>query len=328
MSLTCLKVARNPKIGDSAEISLNTQSYATEIDVRDSYKVVFSDRTATPLDAAVATDGTTAIPAIGSKFTTSGVGANVICNRVNPKRRKEAPQIFDVEVEWKNLVPQGSGAKWNINISVQPVRYEQDAWVDKTSPTPQNVFASNGQPYSPTLKKIYFDEEINVSFDCGATEAQNVLDATGDGVTSGCKGHFNDAPLTLTVNGVARTFPTATLLYASPRYSTVYVGAPPYDWKFELAFQYRCDNWLDVLPDRGTYGIFDGGAAYVALGLSQFQKLIINDVFGTPVTEPVLLNGSGLPLPNVAPGSTQTPVTKTYDMYGPADFTSLLSGIS
>ena len=331
---TCTRVARNPKIGDQINVTLNPQTYETDLELTDTYKVQFSDSTATPIDAAVATDGTNAIPQIGTKYGTSGTAAQLICLHINPVRRRETPTIFDVQVTWRNIVLQGTGARWNINIAVRPIRYEQDAWVDKTvtgGGTGVPIVNSANQTFNPTLKKIFYDEEIDVSFDCGATEAGNVITATGDGVTSGCKGHYNPGPITLTVNGVARTFPAGTLLYGAPEYSTVYVGSPPYDWKFALNFQYRRDGWKDQVPDRGYFSVIDNGAGWAAAGYAaRYTKQTFKDMFGDPVSEPILMNGSGAALPDVAPGTVTTPTLLTFDNYGPGttgDWTSLLSGI-
>lgn len=293
---TVLKVWRDPKQGDQYQSVLNLSNYQEDITALDSYKVRFADNYGTPSQAKVAFDGTTTIPRIGSANADG-----LICTRVFPKRSTQHPTIFEVQVEFKNVPPAQSG-KQNVNISVTPSIYEQDAWFDADNNPIQN---SAGDRYNPTLKKAYYDADIQVTFDCDGSTAQAAINAG-----EACEGKYSKGAVTMTVNGVTKTYGAGTILFLTTGYSTIYTGVAPYSWKMNYHFRYRADGWKNIVIDRGLRENVGG------------KMVPICSAGGVRVSEPVNLDGTGLA---AAPGVTKT---QTYDMYGGADFTALLEGIA
>src|ERR1700722_15868656 len=106
MSLTVLKVSRDPRTGDQFTATLNTQTYVVDMQLTDSYTVQFSDATATPLDCWVANDGTTRIPPVGSLYAVRGTPTVLTYVSIVPRRDPGNPCVWRVQVQAKNIIPQ------------------------------------------------------------------------------------------------------------------------------------------------------------------------------------------------------------------------------
>jgi len=302
-----VKVWRDPLIGDQYDLTLDTDQYTLNQQLTDSYKVLFDDASATPPEAAIASDGTTRIPSIGTPY------GSMICQRIQPRRATNDPRLWSVQVEYRNIPPK-KGDKWNVNVKVRSVSFEQDGWQDVDK---KDVVNSAKQSFNPTLKRVFYDEELTVSFETQKmSECITAIDE--------CRGKYCDASVTMSINGVSLTFAKGEMLFVSPDYETIYVGEPPYDWKVAYIFRIRktppaAPNgvkgppmaWKDYVVDRGYYT------------LNADKKVIAGDKYGQHHGEPILLDGQGKELP--AGGQ---PFYLDFDMFGPASFGNLLSGIS
>jgi hypothetical protein len=215
-------------------------------------------------------------------------------------RTKESPFCFLVTVNWgstsESPVQFPTGAKWNVEISVDGVEYSQPAYKDVNGAALVN---SAGDPFDPPLEQTYYDEEITVSFNTRTVDASAIESA---------RGKTNSASFSFTVAGLSRTFATKTLKLVKASYSTVYENNDSY-WKVSYVFRHRVDTWTRTVLDQG-YNAWDSVAS---------KLVIIKDKNGDPVNTPAMLDSDG--------AVTDTAHFLDFQMEGTASFSTLFTGL-
>lgn len=266
-----------------------------------SYLVEFDDK-ATPLASALtASVGGTAIP---HKGTVSG---GLTVTQVEARRDRDNPTLAQVTVTWGIPSDGGGGGsggegdpgvKWNATISVEGVEFRETVTQDKDG---KNIENSAKQPFDPPLEQTYYDEQVTVSFNSWLVDLNNI-EAT--------RGKINSASVTMTVNGLTRTFAAKTLKLTAAKYTTTVGDGGQTYWDIDYTLLYRKDGWKRKVVDRGYYERIGG-------------KLIqIKDQYGEPVTSPSYLDGTGKKLSQGADA-----VLKEFELDKDVSFTGLFTGL-
>ena len=139
---------------------------------------------------------------------------------------------------------------------------------------------SAGQPFDPSVEKVYYDQLVTVELDRATfnhDQAKEYIDAVNDGAFS------------ITYNGQTFNFADGTARITDYSGRSVYTDGTP-TWRVHIAFEVRDDGWLRNVEDRGLNQLFNG----------DYQLEPVTDSNGDPVTEAVGLNGSGEALTSIA----------------------------
>ena len=265
---------------DQVQTTLNTSDHSVTQQVIQTW-IAVSDSTpvagvypaqVTPIEAEVASTGGLTIPTIGGTYTIGGQ-AGFVCIRRMPKRHAGNPYLFEIQVEYtrKFITKPSSATKWNTSVSFGGEKFQQDAFKDKDNKAIQN---SAGQYLSPTLKKTFYDERIDVTFN--ATSASSAAVAP-------LRGMVNSSSCSFTINGESRTFPTRSLLLEEATMSSSLAsddGTTPV-WTIKLSLVYRTDTFVSHVLDQGFMQLEDG------------TKLVnIKDKWGENISQPARLKAA------------------------------------
>jgi hypothetical protein len=247
------------------------------------YLVEFDTKGFSLWDARTATDGTTSIPADGDSISP---GSNVVVTSKVATPKQESPYVALVEVTYgiptRDLVifPQPPSAnKWNISVEAEGVSYLEPVYADRDGKVIGNSALTG---FDPPLVKEYFDELITVTY---TTNAANM--AAWDTEIPPARGKINSDTVTLTIEGVTRSFVPETLKLGNARYGVTLgmseTGELEKQFRVLLPLIYRYDTWTRRIVDQGFY----------ELNSSSFELEPILDANGQMVAQPVPLDGSG-----------------------------------
>lgn len=238
------------------------------------------------------------------------------CTSVNAQRNLESPTLFDCQVNWKT-VPTNKG-KWNVRIQVRGVERTEDAHDDNQG---NPVCNSAGDPFDPTLKKTYYDEEIAVQY--------NTLEVDGDQIAS-LRGKISSGEIDMHIPGYnyTRSFPAKTLKLAKADYECQY-GNGPLFFSVSIVLHYKSqtdDNgqevgWTSLVVDRGFHVLKPDPD-----NPGKLKRVPVNDREGNPRTMPAFLDGDG----NELDTTTNPPpncVRLNFEIPEEADLSAFLSGI-
>lgn len=307
-----IKVTKDSAKQDQVQSTLNTTDHSVTQQVIQTW-IAISDSTpvagvypaqVTPIEAEVATVGGLAIPLIGGAYTIGGQ-AGFICIRRMPKRHAGNPYLFEIEVEYtrKFITKPTSATKWNTSVSFGGEKFQQDAYKDKDNKAIQN---SAGQYLSPTLKKTFYDERIDVTFN--GTSAASAAVAP-------LRGMVNSSSVTFTINGESRTFPTRSLLLEEATMSSSVAsddGSTPV-WTIKLSLINRTDTFVSHVLDQGFMQLDSG------------TKLVnIKDKWGENISQPARLDSSGQAITDPTAASHYI----DFKIEGEADLSPLFAGLT
>jgi hypothetical protein len=239
------------------------------------------------------------------------------CSGVEPSRSEDGPTVFNVTVTYTTIKP-GENDKWDIQLDVTGCERTEDMHdgyrvTSGTGDYSKRVPVANSanDPFDPTEKRTYYDEQISVQYKTRSID--------GDLIAS-LRGKVSKDSITLTVYGQTRSFASGNIKLAKADYSTT-VGNGIQFWQVSLMLHYRSTGWTHKIVDRGFYFLDteeDDG--------HREHKPIL-DAKKDPVTGPRLLDGSGNVLDMPDPPDTVQVVTMDYDEDEPANLGVLLSGI-
>jgi hypothetical protein len=250
------------------------------------YLVEFDTKGFSLWDARTASDGVTSIPPDNDPISP---GSNVVVTNKVATPKQESPYVALVEVTYSVprsdfvIFPQPIGAnKWNISIEAEGVSYVEPVYADRDGKVIGNSALSG---FDPPLVKEYFDELITVTY---TTNAANM--AAWDTEIPPARGKINSDVVTMTVEGVARTFAVETLKLGNARYGMTTgmsdAGVLEKQFRVMLPLLYRFDTWKRRVMDQGFY----------ELNPTTFELDPILDAHGQMVAQPVPLDGSGAKL--------------------------------
>jgi hypothetical protein len=218
------------------------------------------------LDATGVTDGTNTLPITGGTYTVGYLGTSVYCKRVQPTRATETPVGFEVEVEY--AIPQTPPAV--VKLSLGGVAYSQVTWFDKDN---KAIVNSAGQPFDPSLTKVFYDMKIGLSWQTITTPPVDLIFAA--------LGNVNSDTVVLAAGGWSHTFTQRQLKLEDASVDFDFQGGQLY-WSVSLSMLARSDMFVDVLLDQG-YATADGSG----------NLTTVTDESGAALNAPVRLNGSG-----------------------------------
>ncbi len=212
--------------------------------------IAVSDSIATsPVAALTASVGGNTIPVVATSYTIGGV-SGFVCDQTLPKRSTESPYVFEVQAQYtrkRNPAPSGSGTAFNIDISVDGEKLQQDAFYDRNL---DPIVNSAKQSFSPTLKRTYYDRKIEISY-------QTTSDSFG---FETLRGKVNNDSIDITILGVPIDVGVRQLLLenvgislSAPLEGT---GAVVYNVRFTLL--QREDTFKDKVIDQGYYQLVAG----------------------------------------------------------------------
>jgi hypothetical protein len=264
------------------------------------YKVEYTDATATALEASLANDGTTAIPAKRGPVT--GYTGVTVRNK-SADRDEENPNWFVVTIKADNSrgdeeKPAGTGVRWNKDIQIGGIGYTEPVYKTRTG---AKVANAAGQTFDPQPTKTYYDEEIRVSYDTDLVDH--------DGIKP-LRGKINEGTVSVTVNGHTFSWDTLTLMLTDAQVSSVFQDGAFY-WHVEIVMQFRRDGWIRKILNQGMMQLHTNGV----------DLEHIKDKYGVEVTEQVPLDAGGRKL---AVGGT--PVYLEFDVEDLASFNPLFVG--
>lgn len=209
--------------------------------------------------------GGTSIPDEGD---THPINSDLICTAKSVERIDKTGLLWRVEVSWTSDTQAEAEEVWNVEMSVTGTEFQQQAYQDKDG---NPIVNSAGQPFEPGLTESFYDEEITVSFNSYSVNASGIEAA---------RGKVNDQQITLTVNGVARTYEARHLKCVQAGYQTVYSGGNSY-WRITYVFRSRVDGYTETVLDQGFAELVAG------------ELVTIKDANGEPLNAQSMLDGAG-----------------------------------
>jgi hypothetical protein len=250
------------------------------------YLVEFDTKGFSLWDARTASDGVTSIPPDNDPISP---GSNVVVTNKVATPKQESPYVALVEVTYSVprsdfvIFPQPIGEnKWNISIEAEGVSYIETVNKDRHGKPIEN---SAFYPFDPMLTKEYFDEVIMVTY---TTNAANM--AAWDDEIPPARGKINSDTVTMTVEGLTRTFAEETLKLGNARYGLTLgmneSGELEKQFRVQLPLLYRADTWQRRVVDQGYY----------TFNATSLEWEPILDAHGQMVTQPVFLDGTGAKL--------------------------------
>jgi hypothetical protein len=288
------------------------------------YQVVFDRSDAVASEAALADlgedrpadEGPSRIPPFGDR-----IGSFVLMQK-DPQQQESSPRDWMVGCQYKIPLPgqeqrpdDPSVDRWAIDISGTSITYEEEInHFDIT--VGSEVFTlpirnSTGD-WIRGVTEPKSDEDLTVAYTC--------VEIPWD-VMKACRNKSNDRVITLTINGVVRTFAINTLRLDTTAWTATInpdIADPTVYPRLTLRFLYREDNWDHKLPNRSFFHLLEDGTKEE------------NTVDGTPPPP----NGSGVPLSDpqpIDPYGQLIPEGEPIDIITvpakQADFTELLRGI-
>ena len=256
------------KVGIFSEHSRHVylpQSQTINVEYVQVWRVVFSESywTTAAYVAATATDGTNAIPTLGSTLS------NLVCASVTPTKVDDSG-VYHVEVVWRNdLITSQTQVRFG------SMKYLESVYYDYQNKPIQN---SAGDFFNPPLKKDYYLPTMDISFVLTTTPSVSTI--------TGAVGSVNNDTPSITIAGLAQTFAVRTLKLESAPVELSWSNNAPL-WRINFKFLYNPNTFDAKVVDAG----------YTQLNPTSGQPNIpIFDGHGHPVTQPYPLNGSGAPL--------------------------------
>jgi hypothetical protein len=271
-------VSYDLKREDQFQISLADDGTVTE--QVQLYYIAVTDQTSrgTTVEAAKASAGATAVPAIGDTLVLGGGSFSV--RSVQPRRN--GPYSFEVQVQAQSKYTPAKTGKWNVTTRFSGQAYTQDAHYDMNH---KAVVNSAGQAFDPTVTETYYDERIEVSYTTNVDQSA---------VFAGVRGKVNGSALSFNIQGCSRSFGKRQLKCEDVQQTQAAAaqdGTPVYNVTASLTS--RTDGYSTVVLDQGLYRINTGSNG--SSGSASITP--IKDSTGTAnVTSPVLLDGHGQPL--------------------------------
>lgn len=242
-------------------------------------------------------------------------GSNLVVTRKVATRKPESSKVALVEVTWsvptRDFVifpPDETATKWNITIEAEGISYIETVSKDRNGLPIEN---SALYPFDPMPTKEYFDEVIVVSY---TTDAANLSNWDDD--IPPARGKINSDSVTLTVDGLVRTFAEETLKMGNARYSITFglnsAGEFEKQYRVQIPLLYRFDTWKRKIVDQGFY----------EFNSSSLEWEPILDANGQMVSQPVFLDGSGQKLAGGADA-----VLLEFDIEETIAFNPILTGL-
>ena len=308
-----LEVTKDTSKQDQSQTTYNPSDGSTQQQVIGTW-IAISDYKAvagvypaqvTALEAEAASDGVNSIPVVGLLYAIGGQ-KGFMCIRRMPKRHSSNPYVFEVQVEFvrKFILQPKNAAKWNTTVSFGGEKFQQDTYKDKDDKAIQN---SAGQYFNPTVKRTFYDEKIEVSFNGNAATSASVA------LLRGC---VNSAACTFTINGETRTFPIRSLLLEEAVMSSSHTsddGATRV-WDIKLSLIARKDTFTTKILDQG----------FMQLAGTPPVPVKIKDKNKQDITTPMRLDSSGHVITDVTVAShfIEAKIEKE------ADLSPLFSGLT
>lgn len=311
MPASWTKVTKDSGKQDQVQTSLNTSDFTISQQLIQTWIATSNNvpvagiypPQVTCVEAEVASDGILTIPVIGAIYTIGGQ-AGFQCIRRMPKRHSSNPYMFEIQIEYvrKFISKPNNANKWNTSVSFGGEKFQQDAFKDKDSKAIQN---SAGQYLSPTLKKTFYDEKIEVSFNASQAASSTV---------SGLRGMVNSGSCSFTINGETRTFPTRSLLLEEATMSSSHSsddGTSPV-WSVKLSLVYRSDTFVSHVLDQGFMELQSGSLVQ------------IKDKWNEPISQPMRLDSAGKSITDPSVASHYI----DFKIEGEADLSTLFAGLT
>lgn len=250
--------------------------------------------------ACTATDGTTTVPGLGTQHSTHLF--LFVKSQKAQRDEKDGLNTWRVSVTYETIPVTGSTEKWYPKVEVNGVERSEDVHEDIAGNPIVNVV---GDPFDPLEKKVYYDEEISVEYNCRTVDFD---------LFSRLRGKANSDSITLTIRGQSRTFATNTLVLAKTNYTPIFGGV--FYFKVAIKLHYKPLNWKRKLVNKGL------------MFQNMYGKHHIKDAHGVDVTLPQYLDTDGSVLPNGNKVTLAGPTHDGYQIDDLADLGVLLDGIS
>ena len=184
------------------------------------YRVYFDVLDATENDAVSASAGGVSIPYLWTALGTGTYETMYMLLNVRGEHDKNDPSVWTITCNYSipapgQNKPAAGSAKFNISINGTSVVHEEEVLQDGNGKPIRNT---SKVAYSPSLKQDVYNERITVSYDTYSPDWATL---------KACRGHSNDAAITMTINGHPRVFAINTLKLDATEWSgTVdYTGA-------------------------------------------------------------------------------------------------------
>lgn len=185
------------------------------------------------------------------------------------------------------------------------VDYEQATEVCEEDWQGFPILNSAGDPFDPPLEKEVSYRVVSVSFNVAGINF-DLLDQFDDAI--------NNAPW--------KGRPAYTWRITGLNYESAMENGISF-WKVSMRFKYKAKGWLRRVIDRGFREIQTTGSAGAGTLATKLVRIMDKTTGGYP-TEPQLLNGSGVRLPDTdADGKRTPPVFLTFHTFAEKNFNAL-----
>jgi hypothetical protein len=256
---------------DYSDGDVSTNEHTVTVD----YLGVYSDNSATPLDA----ESGTGVPAYGSQYGS----ANLYLMNKHANRDAKNPGIWTVTLTYKTLASfaqqpklNATSTKWAILSTITP--YPVEVPLQKDPRTGALMVNCIGEAIKPAPTKIIFDKQLNISFTTTALLQSDI---------NACEEKTNPSAVNLPFGAGTLTFAADTMLFKSTPAQETYDVDGNKIVNMNYMFLIRKDTWLGQYPNL----------SYNYAGSSGAIPMKILDARGDPLSEPQYLDDAGFPLP-------------------------------